>query len=210
LLESQGIDHVRKYIIGALVLFALVMAYDAWPLVGAAQLASAAKSGNAEEVLKRVELPALRKDLTRQIVRAYLDETGKGPKGAFARNVAVNVGTTIAEPYVAELLTPENLTSLLRNGRVAGAAAQPTLLSSETLPNFSELLDAGLWTTYLRSHYDGFTSYFIDVPGGKNGEAFGVRLDLVGTTWQLAGIELPKSLLARVVQEVIAKEKKSS
>lgn len=201
---------MRKYVFGALVFFALVVAYDAWPLVGAAQLATAAKSGNAEEVLKRVELPALRKDLTRQIVRAYFDETGRGPKGSFGRNVAINVGTSIAEPYVAELLTPENLASLLHNGRIAGAGAQPTLLSSETLPNFSELLDAGLWTTFLRSHFDGWTSYFIDVPAGKSGEPFGVHLHLVGSTWQLAGIDLPKSLLARVVQELIAKEKKSS
>jgi hypothetical protein len=78
------------------------------------------------------------------------------------------------------------------------------------LPNFSELLDSGLWTTFMRSRFDGWTSYFIDVPAGKSGEPFGVHLHLVGTAWQLAGIELPKSLLARVVQEVIAKEKKSS
>jgi hypothetical protein len=200
---------VRKYIIGALVFFVLLAAYDAWPLVGAAQLATAAKSGNAEEVLKRVELPALRKDLTRQIVRAYLEATGRGPKDTFGRNLAINVGTSIAEPYVAELLTPEHLTSLLRDGRIAGGA-QPTLISAETLPNFSELLDSGLWTTFLRSRFDGWTSYFIDVPAGKSGEPFGVHLHLVGTTWQLAGIELPKSLVAHIVQEVIAKEKKSS
>jgi hypothetical protein len=207
---AKEIDQLRKFVLGALAFLALLAAYDVWPLVGAAQLAEAAKSGDAEEVLKRIELPALRKDLTRQIVRAYLDETGRGPKGAFGRNVAVNVGTSVAEPYIAEILTPDNLASLLRSGRVRGAAAQPSLLSGETLPNFSELLDSGLWSTFMRSHFEGWTSYVIDVPGGKSAEPFGVHLHLAGSVWQLSGIDLPKSLVARVVREIVQKEKSSS
>jgi len=201
---------LRKYLLGALVLLGLLMAYDVWPLVGAAEIARAAKSGDAAEVLRRVDLPALRKDLTRQIVRAYLDATGRAPKSAFERNVVINVGTSIAEPYVAEMLTPESLTSRLRSGRMPGAAAQPSLLSAEKLPNFSALLDSGLWTAYWHSHFDGPTSYVVEVPGGKESEGFGVHLHLAGSLWQLAGIDLPKDLLGRVVQEVLQKEKKSS
>ncbi len=206
----EEIDRLRKYILTLAVFFVLFAAYDFWPLIGAAELASAARNGDAQEVLKRVELPALRKDLTHQIVRAYLEETGRSPKGAVERNIAINIGTSIAEPYVAEILTPENLASLLRNGRIPGTTAQSSLLSGEQLPNFSALLDSGLWATYWRSHFDGWTTYLIDVQGSKNNEAFALRLHLVGSTWQLAGIELPKSLIARVVREVIDKEKKSS
>ncbi|MFI5011031.1 MAG: DUF2939 domain-containing protein [Hyphomicrobiales bacterium] len=200
---------MRKYLFGAIAFLALAIAYQAWPLLGAAQLASAARSGDARKVLERVELPALRTQLTRQIVRAYLEKTGRAPKGAFERNIAINIGTSIAEPYVAEMLTPENLASLLRNGRIAGAAGQSTLLSGEKLPNFSELLDSGLWTTFARSHFDGWTSYLIKVAGDETSEGFGVHLHLVSGTWRLSGIDLPKSLVARVVEEVILRDKSS-
>ncbi len=200
---------MRKYLLGGAVLLTLIVAYQVWPLLGAAQLAVAAKSGDAGEVLARVELPALRTQLTRQIVRAYLARTGRAPKGAFERNIAINLGTSIAEPYVAEMLTPENLASLLRNGRIPGATARTTLLSGEKLPNFSELLASGLWATFLRSHFDGWTSYLVSVPANEVTEAFAVHLHLVGGTWQLSGIDLPKSLVERVVQEVVQKDKSS-
>jgi Protein of unknown function (DUF2939) len=201
---------MRKYWLGGLALLLIVAAYHAWPLIGAAQLATAARSQDAQAVLEHIDEPALRQQLTRQIVRAYLDESGRGPKDTVGRNFAVSLGTSVAEPYVAELLTPENLTSLLRNGRIAQAPGkEATAISGVNLPNFSAFLDSGLWTVFSNAGFDGWTSYLIAVPAKQDAETFGVHLHLSGLSWKLSGIDLPKSLLARVVHEVAQRQKSS-
>ena len=88
------------WIVGALVVIGL--ACWAWPLIGAAQLAQAAQSGNAADVVDRVDTGRLRRSLARQIAAAYLDTPGRGKKMAsFGRSVPGAAITTVAYPYVA-------------------------------------------------------------------------------------------------------------
>ena len=95
-------------ILGAIVVLGL--AYWAWPLVGAAQLARTARSGDAGQVFERVDVDGLRRSLARQIAAAYLDVSGKGKKmGAFGRSVA-GLGRGLVmrtEPEAARALTLE-------------------------------------------------------------------------------------------------------
>ncbi len=112
------------WIVGTLVIIGL--ACWAWPLIGAAQLAQAAQTGNTADVVDRVDTDRLRRSLARQIATAYLDASGRGKKmGSFGRSIAGAAVTTVADPYVAELLTPENLTALLAHGRVNRVTARP-------------------------------------------------------------------------------------
>ncbi len=65
---------MRNTIRAAIALVILVAAYWGWALIGAAELASAASQGDAEAVMQRVDLPALRRSLGGQIARAYLEQ----------------------------------------------------------------------------------------------------------------------------------------
>ena len=106
-----------RWLISVAVLLGMV--YWAWPFLGAAEIVRAARSGDSAILLDRVNLPALRRSLARQIAQAYLKATGKADKmGALGRSVAGAAATTIADPYLAELLTPDNLVALLGQGRI--------------------------------------------------------------------------------------------
>jgi hypothetical protein len=194
-----------SWIIGILILIGLAM--WSWPFVGAAQLAGAADRGDTEEVSARVNLPALRRSLARQIAGAYLEATGKAEKmGAFGRSVAGAAATTVADPYLAQLLTPENLTSLLGRGKVAAVTVQGRPVSvNQSLPHFPDLVRANAISALTGSYFDGIASFVIPVSAGPNlDETYGIHLRLDGLTWKLAGLDLPKVVLDDMAKAVLA------
>jgi len=65
---------MRKFIRSAIVLVILVAAYWSWALIGTAQLASVASHGDAQAVVQRIDLPALKRSLSSQIAYAYLKQ----------------------------------------------------------------------------------------------------------------------------------------
>ena len=65
---------MRMLLRSAVALVILLAAYWGWALAGAAQLASAAERGDADEVIDRVDLQALIRSLSGQIARAFLDQ----------------------------------------------------------------------------------------------------------------------------------------
>ena len=51
----------------------------------------------------------LRRSLTEQIIAAYLQVTGRAKKlSPFENVVAIGIGNSIADPFVAQLVTPES------------------------------------------------------------------------------------------------------
>jgi len=70
----------------AAVLAVLLLAYAIWPVVGFARIASAIDAALA----KLVDFKALRKSLTKQIVAAYIELTGKEKQlGLMGKTLAV-------------------------------------------------------------------------------------------------------------------------
>lgn len=193
-----------------LLIVALLGAYWAWPLAGAAQLASAARQGNAQEVIDRVDLPALRRSLSRQIAWAYLKATGKADKmGAFGRSVAGAAATTVADPYVGELLTPENITALLGQGRIAQVnVGGRTLAVGRELPGFAGLLNSNLWSLVTGSYFDGLRTFVMLAHGGPDqNDDYRVHLRLEGLTWRLSGIDLPAPMVDDMARSILNQEK---
>ena len=196
------------WIVGALVVIGL--ACWAWPLIGAAQLAQAAQSGNAADVVDRVDTGRLRRSLARQIAAAYLDTTGRGKKmGSFGRSVAGAAITTVADPYVAELLTPENLTALLQHGRVNQVKlGQQTVAVKGEIPTFAGLLNGNWLSLVTGSYFDQVTDFVIPVDGGHGADdQFGVHMHLDGVTWKLGGLDLPAPLVDEMARSILAGEK---
>ncbi len=195
------------WIVGAVVV--LGMGAWAWPLAGAAELASTARDGNAAELFDRIDVDGLRRSLARQIAAAYLDASGKGKKlGAIGRSLAGGAVATVADPYVAQLLTPDNVKALLTQGRVNNVTVDGRAVAVKgDLPQFTSLLGDHLLSAVTESYYDQLKDFVIPVDGGHGADdQYGVHMHLVGLTWKLGGLDLPAPLVHEMARGLIAGE----
>src|SRR5260370_5524704 len=129
---------MRSLWIGIIVAPILWLGYAAGPLFAVYRLVDAIQARDMASLTERVDFRALRTSLTAQIVRTYLRITGKaGRPGSLLEQFAVGVGTSIAAPMVAKLISPEGLLDLLQNGRPPNMENVPSIegLSSEALTN---------------------------------------------------------------------------
>ncbi len=190
--------------IGA-VLFALWLAYAAWPFFAVYELVSAVQARDVAAVNERVDFTALRRSLTAQLVRTYLRVTGKGGRpGSVVEQFAVGIGSSVADPIVAKLISPEALLDLLRDGRPSGVFSGnvPSVegVSSQALGN--------IWRVYWNSELR-IGKFYVAVPVDKPpAERFRLEFCLAGWTWRLCGTELPEQLQIRLVQEILKTEQR--
>lgn len=194
-------------IVGVIVV--LGVCYWIWPLTGAMQLARAARGGDAAQVFDRVDVDALRRSLARQIATAYLDVSGKGRKlGAFGRSVAGAAVTTVADGYVAQLLTPDNVLALLSQGRVNPVKLGDRAVAVKgDLPDFTTLLNDHILSAVTGSYFDQPKDFVIPVDGGHGADdQYGIHMHLVGLTWKLGGIDLPAPLVDQMARSIQAGE----
>ena len=118
--------------------------YIASPLIALHGIASAVEARDASE---RLEFPALRRSLTKQIVAEYLKLTGKKlPIQAMARTLVVSV----ADPIVARLMTVRAILDLLGKGDAGEKAKLPIDRAPFTASSFQSL-----WRLWLESDYRG-------------------------------------------------------
>lgn len=201
----------RRWIITALVV--LAAAYWTWPFIGAAQIVRAARSGDSAAVIARVDLPALRRNLARQLAIGYLNATGKAERmGSLGRGIAGAAATTMADPYLAELLTPENITALLGQGRIGTVKlGTRTVTVGRDLPGFTGLFNANWLWLLTGSYFDGPRSFVIPATTGRGDEKTGsvetydVHLRLTGATWLLSGIDLPTEMVNQMARQILNK-----
>ena len=201
----------RRWIITALVV--LAAAYWIWPFFGAAQIVRAARSGDSAAVIARVDLPALRRSLARQLAVGYLNATGKADRmGPLGRSLAGAAATTMADPYLAELLTPDNITALLGQGRISAVSLNgKTVAIKRDLPGFTGMFSTNWLWLVTGSYFDGLTTFVIPATTGRGDEKTGevetydVHLRLVGTTWLLSGIDLPSEMIAQMARSILNK-----
>lgn len=197
---------MRNWFWAFVVLCFVLLVYSAWPLAGAAQMAAVAETGAPDAVMQRVDLPALRRSLAHQIVAAYLRQNEKLNKmTGIARSLAGSVGTTVADSMLQDLLTPDSITAILKDGRFGGRSTR--VASSMQLPRVGSIMGGQGIATLLNSYFDGPTSFVVPIAGG---ETYWVHLRLTGTTWVLSGLDLPTSLVDRLAREVAARQKNSA
>ena len=71
----------------------------------------------------RVDAPELRGSLIRQLIDGYLKEAHKGRVEGFDRQLAAQAGAALADPVVAQLVTPQAIIDLLDDGWPQGVVA---------------------------------------------------------------------------------------
>jgi hypothetical protein len=186
-------------------LLVLWLAYAAWPFFAVYELVGAVQSRDVAAVNERVDFPALRRSLTAQLVRTYLRITGKGGRpGSIVEQFAVGVGSTVADPIVAKLVTPEALLDLLRDGR-------PSSVFSGNVPSIEGVSLQALgsfWRVYWNSELR-IGKFYVAAPVDKPPtERFRLEFCLAAWTWKLCGAELPEQLQIRLVQEILKSEQR--
>jgi len=187
----------------AAVLAVLLLAYAIWPVVGFARIASAIEARDGAALAKLVDFRALRKSLTKQIVAAYIELTGKEKQlGLMGKTLAVGIGTSYAEPIVAELLNEQTLIDLLTKGQVGGGGGVGVVKVPADLAPFSKsALESG-WRTWWASEY-GLGDYYVYLPPDKTPDKqFKVRLSLKDLQWKLTGLDLPQPMRIELAQQL--------
>jgi hypothetical protein len=189
---------MRLLIRGAVALAILLVAYWGWALAGAGQLAAAARSGDAQAVMERVDLQALIRSLTSQISRAFLDQN---PQLKSLRQ-GVFLNASAAEMLLRALLTPDNIAALLNQGRVgvlgAGGKDAGTVWD---LPSLGEAFQARPLQVLMNSYFDGPLSFVVGLNSSDG--LYRVHMKLSGTTWRLSGVDVPEPVSARVARLIV-------
>src|SRR6516162_9730813 len=137
---------MKRFLPTFLVLLALLVGYWAWPFLALRGLAAAVQAGDVTAINEEVDYPRLRRSLTEQIIGAYLRLTGRAnPLGALGP-LATAVGASIVDPWVSQIINPENLSQLLRGGTVSSELG-PLSFKLENLPSTLRLA----WDAWLSS-----------------------------------------------------------
>jgi hypothetical protein len=195
----------------AAVLAVLLLAYAIWPVVGFARIASAIEARDGAALAKLVDFRALRKSLTKQIVAAYIELTGKEKQlGLMGKTLAVGIGTSYAEPIVAELLNEQTLIDLLTKGQVGGGGGVGAVKVPAELAPFSKSALQSGWQTWWASEY-GLGDYYVYLPPDKTPDKqFKVRLSLKDLQWKLTGLDLPGPMRVELAQQLVKQRAEKS
>jgi len=188
-------------LLGTLV--ALWVAYAASPFVSVYRLVVVVDRHDVASLSERVDFTALRRSLSTQIAQAYLRVSGKGGDPNSLRDrLLAGIGASVADPIVAEFVSPQAFLSFLQTGQVPGTPEKAAIaggLSTEALGSF--------WRAYLNSEL-GVARFFLDVPVDKpRQERFRLQFCLRSWIWKLCGIELPEPLLESIARELMRREK---
>lgn len=208
------------WIVGILCL--LLLAYILWPVVGFYRLASAIEAKDSVALANLVDFPALRKSLTKQLVHAYLEMTGKKREkqkkprlSLIERTVAIGMGTSIAEPIIVQLVNEKTLLDLLTKGRIGlkgeggggGGGGKDSARELSELAPFSKQMAPSAWQIWSSTEYRGNDVFTYLPPDKARDEQFRVKFTLSGWQWKLSGLELPEPMVEEFVRDLIANEK---
>jgi hypothetical protein len=162
--------------------------YLAWPIRDLVKLTRALDSGDVAAVVEYVDFPAVRQSLTEQIVDAYLKQTGKRVSPLLRG--AARSATSIADPVVGRIITPEAFAEFLRSGwPKAVVAERPRDAVGLTFDNLGTA-----WRIFADANY-GIRRFDIAIPTSlPANRQFRFRFRLKQWRWQLSGIVLPESI----------------
>ena len=190
---------MKKSIAAVVILFAVWLAWSAWPFLALYDLVRAAQAADVAAIERGVDFPELRRSLSSQIIQAYARVTGKKVDGG---GLMVGIASAFADPFVEKLLSPQTLTDLIKNG-------WPREMLAERPEGF-EGLDLKTIGTALQLYFAadyGIGEFRVPVPVNLPvPRQFRIRLALVDWTWKLSGLDLPHPLQDRLARELIRQE----
>lgn len=191
---------MRKTIVALALIVALCAGYVIWPFASLFDIVRAAHAGDVARIEERLDVPALRRAFTAQMIEAHARVTGKTLDRS---GLLAGFATTFADPLVERLITSRVLTELMQRGWSQSLLpVVPTMTVEGLDPN--ALGDA--WRLYLNADY-GIGEVRFSVPASKpKDQQYRVRLALHGLTWKLAALDLPQQVQEYLVREFLKHE----
>jgi Protein of unknown function (DUF2939) len=178
------------------------------PFIALHNFAREVEARDIEAIRDRVNFRAVRISLLKQVMGVVVQEKGGRAIDPGDRQLAVEVGASLADPVVAQLLTPEAIVELLngvwpgslRGDDVAGAAAAspPSIVRELRLRSAN-----AAWRLFRASELRGFRSIIVSLPPDRDQERqVRLRLRLARGSWKLVNIELPPALLQELARRL--------
>jgi hypothetical protein len=191
---------MKRSILTFLLLLVLLVGYWAWPFFGLRTLAGAVQVGDVAAINEALDYPRLRRSFTEQIIGTYLRITGRASQLGALGPLATAVGASIVDPWVSQIINPENLAQLLRGGTVSSELG-PVSFRFGNLPSTLNLA----WGAWLSSEY-WFNRFSIWLPpGASQKDQFRLRMQLLQWRWKVTGIDLPEKLRDQIAGELAKK-----
>src|SRR5262245_6013062 len=189
---------MRKTVAAVVLLVVLWLGYVIWPLHDVVQLARAFETGNVETLRYHISFPAVRTSLTRQIIEVYLKQAGV-KVNPLLQGAAAGAASSIADPIVEKLISPEALAAFMHAGWPQTVApdkpASAIGINPQTIGT--------TWQMFMQSDY-GIGRYEISLPAAvPRAQRFALAFRLTRWRWRLVGITLPEPIQMLLADELI-------
>lgn len=181
-----------KWLTAALAVLVLcLLVYAGTAFVSLAGLVAAARSGDADQMLARTDLPRVRHAFVDQLIDAYLRRLGRErPIKPFERLAINTFGASLADDLAGKLMTRENIAVLLQTGTVRSNVEIGTIppLADIDLSNMRRLVLVKPVEFSLRL--------------GASADAGSISMHFAGNGWRLSAVNLPAAMLAKLVERL--------
>jgi len=194
-----------RWLLGVVIAcLALVVVYYGSAIYSLAGLVAATRAGDGAAIVAQTDLPRLSRSLSEQIVAAYLDRIGaKRRVGGTEKLLVSAYGASVADALVTQMLTPENLTELLKSGRLAETRLSA---SANALPPLGELQRVNVLNQFGRMHFVTPVQLSVRVSNKTEPDDYAALvLHREWLTWKLAGIDLPRTALRNLAASLPVK-----
>lgn len=176
----------------AVIMILAVVWYFASPAYAMNQLKSAAESGDAVELEKRIDFPKVRESLKSQLRALMAREMAKpemadNPFGKLGGMLAMGMVDGMVEGFV----TPESMAAVIEEGKVQRMNAAPAkeIFDAANAPDYEK--PAQQKQVEWQIERDGFDK-FTATPSTPHGEpAPSLLFERDGLGWKLSGMNLP-------------------
>jgi Protein of unknown function (DUF2939) len=187
---------MRKTITTLAVLFVFWLGYVLWPLYDLLVVTRAFETRDVNTLIAHVNFAALRGSITNQVVDAYIRRTGM-KISPLVQGVAA--ASSIADPIVARVITPEALAALVSSGwPVTVVPDKPSAVVGLTSDNIGTA-----WQIFSGSEY-GFGRFDVSVPTTlPPPQRFGLSFRMSQWRWRLVSVTLPESIQNVLADELI-------
>lgn len=194
---------MRKTVIVVVLIAIAWLGYVAWPIQALGALARAVEGKDVATALHYVNLPAVRRSVTEQIVDTYLKLTGKSAS-PLLRGAVASVADSFVEPVVGKIVSPDALMDLLRTG-------WPNAALPDRPPGTIGLSSSGLgnaWQIFAAAEY-GIRRFEIELPPSlPRDRRFVFEFRLSQWRWQLADIRMPEHIRVRLAEALMKAQKR--
>jgi hypothetical protein len=185
-------------VIAIVVLIALYLGSAASALAG---LVAAARAGDGAAIIERTDVKALSRSLTTQIAAAYLERIGaKRRISPMEKMLASTLGASIADAMVANMLTADRLTQILKTGNLGAAPGVPT---GAGLPALADLHNENWLSLLGRLSFVQPVLLAIRLSNTTDSDSYAaINLHYEDFGWKLSGIALPKAMVRDLAENL--------